>query len=102
MLAQYVSGLQIGLGVNSQATNGFALFPNPSDHFILEIDYSQSQDLIYSITDILGREIKRESFKTGFGRNTIDVSFNGGYGVYILKVFDGQKLLYTQKLIKNE
>jgi hypothetical protein len=57
---------------------------------------------LYSITDVLGKEIKRDIFKTNFGKNTIDIDFKDGYGMYILKVFDGNKQVYTQKLLKNE
>jgi hypothetical protein len=83
--------------------NSFQVHPNPSyDQFTLSF-YTEHYDLLnYQIFDILGKEIKRDSFKTSFGNNAIDISFRGSYGVYILKVFDGKKLLYTQKLIKND
>jgi uncharacterized delta-60 repeat protein len=103
MLAQYVSGLQIGIREWTKNINNFSVFPNPfSFSFNLNFHSVSSEAYLYSITDILGIEIKRDNFKTNFGSNTIDINFKGGYGVYILKVFDGQKLLYTQKLIKND
>jgi hypothetical protein len=81
----------------------FKVHPNPSnDQFKLSF-YTEKYGLLnYRIFDILGREIKRDSFKTSFGKNTVDISFTGNYGVYILKVFDGIKPVYTQKLVKNE
>jgi subtilisin family serine protease len=81
----------------------FQVYPNPSfSEFKLSF-YTEHYNLLnYQIFDILGREIRRETIKPFFGKNIIDISFKGAYGVYILKVYDRGKLVYTQKLIKNE
>lgn len=92
----------IGINEKTYSESNFKLHPNPNQgQFKITFDTEIYKLLTYKIFDILGREIKVNDFKTQFGRNEVNIEFQGSYGMYIIKVYDGTKQVYTAKLIKN-
>jgi hypothetical protein len=84
-----------------EQTNGFTVYPNPTnDHlFIMAPENSQTE---YTITlhDVLGKEVKKQQFsgkETNFSMPL--TSLNNG--LYILTIKDGNTSVLVEKIVKN-
>ena len=81
------------------AKNG-VLFPNPADNKITVL-YKTDKNLEAVLFDVLGRKVLSSS--TSFNTNNefvLDVSGLRA-GLYFFSLYDGDKILWTQKLLKN-
>lgn len=85
------------LGINNTASiKGINIFPNPSKG-IVTIEYVESENLSYKITDVMGRIVTR-----GFlisSPATLDLS-NETSGVYLIEIFDNGAITHL-KIIKE-
>lgn len=58
--------------------------------------------LDFTVFDILGKKVLCGKYDAVYGRNNIKVNLTDyTEGLYILKVFENTKMIYSQKLIKN-
>jgi len=81
------------------AKNG-VLFPNPADNKITVL-YKTDKNVEAVLFDVLGRKVLSSS--TSFNTNNefvLDVSGLRA-GLYFFSLYDGDKILWTQKLLKN-
>lgn len=102
-LYTYDSTGTIGIKEKVIEQKDFVLYPNPNQgNFKIAFTTELYKLLSYKIFDILGREIKSEQFKSTFGRNEILIDVKGSYGLYFVKVFDGNQVIYCDKFIKND
>ena len=85
----------VGIGQNNQ-NNTFKIFPNPSMEWI-DIESNLQNDYLLKIYTIRGQEIHSEKVC----KNTrIDIS-NLSKGVYVIQLFQNNKVLKIQKIIKQ-
>ncbi|NIJ53581.1 T9SS type A sorting domain-containing protein [Dyadobacter arcticus] len=84
----------------SPATKGqFKAYPNPSQgRMVIEGPVNQ-ESVEISVTDILGRQLIKETKKAVNGKTELDVSSLGG-GIYMLKI-ESQSQLMTTKFLVN-
>lgn len=83
--------------------NNVKVYPNPSSgEFKLEILSAESTELIYEVNNILGQRLLDGVFKAQQGENKFNLDANSlNQGMYILTIFNGNKSVYSQKIIKN-
>lgn len=93
----------VGIQENVQPNTNFRIRPNPNNGmFNITFGSEEETDLQYKLFDLLGREIKSNSYRSTYGVNNIPVDVNElSNGIYLLNVIDGHKVIYNQKVIKN-
>lgn len=95
----------VGLKNNPDIINyaNFKLFPNPhSAEFDVLFNSDFDGQIFYNLTNVLGQIVAKGSYKSNLGKNNIKVSTsNLTNGVYIFSIFNNNKELYKQKVIKE-
>jgi hypothetical protein len=77
-----------------------SVYPNPtSDCIILDISDELTTDMLYQVFTIDGKTVSQNSIRDN--RTTIDLT-SAQTGVYLLKVFDNNRVIRVFKIIKNQ
>jgi hypothetical protein len=92
-------GTNLGLTQNTYQNFDFQIFPNPSNRMIgIHSDSKMlDEDVVISIKDLFGREVKR--LKWHSEKNEIDIDQLSN-GIYLLSISSKQKVYESIKLIK--
>jgi choice-of-anchor B domain-containing protein len=83
--------------------NSFTVFPNPSSGaFVIQsgTNTENRNDVSISITNTGGQKIL-ERAKVMLPANGTQFGYDLAPGIYLLEVFDGNEIIYTQKIIKQ-
>jgi len=107
-LPVFVEGYEIVIsdplsdGIQDRSSD-FNLFPNPtSTSFDLSFDYKQTENILVTIYDIVGKEALSFSRLAQPGKNTFTVPVeNLKEGTYIVRL-DGMNLSATKRLVVNK
>jgi hypothetical protein len=94
-------GTNVGLSQNTYQNLDFQIFPNPSNSFVTihsEIKLID-EDVVISIKDLFGREVKR--LKWHSEKNDVDIHQLSN-GIYLLSISSKGKNLHSCKLIKAD
>lgn len=76
----------------------FSLFPNPtSDMTNIQLSLIPDRDLTFVVTDVLGRELYRESRFMNTNRHTINLKAWEN-GLYLLRILDGKSVIYHHQI----
>jgi len=89
-------------GIHDNNTSAFMdIYPNPfNTFFVLRFDSDTEKDLQMSVTDVLGREIKSQSWHTTAGTNRMEIDMQTCVpGVYFINISDGSKTI-SRKAVK--
>ncbi len=79
-------------------TNGFSIYPNPSNGLVhLNITHQQSDNIPVEIYSAMGAMVYSTMLTAG--QNGIDLSAISN-GIYLVKVYNGTEVL-SQKIIKQ-
>ncbi|MFN0214093.1 MAG: T9SS type A sorting domain-containing protein [Saprospiraceae bacterium] len=90
--------LQAAVGVENAT---FRLFPNPTTgEATLEFDQATPISGSILVSDLMGRTISQETFDAGSSQHRISLG-NAPSGIYIVRVLDGGKVLWSGKLVKE-
>jgi hypothetical protein len=96
---------KVGIKNNPEIVNhtNFKIYPNPScGEFNLIFGSDFSDKLNYRINDVLGRELKTGTYRTHIGVNELKINMEElPSGIYIFNIFESNKLLSKQKIIKQ-
>lgn len=87
-----------GVGINEASKLDMTIFPNPAQHTI-NIQTIVSFNKV-EIVDLFGKVVLNKTNKPN-SMNQIDIS-DLTIGNYLLRIFNGRKLLKTEKIIINE
>ena len=72
----------------------FSLFPNPTKEFTnIQLSFVPSIELTYIVTDILGRQLYKETRLMDSNRHTIDMQKYEN-GMYILRILSEKEIIY--------
>jgi hypothetical protein len=83
---------------NSIKVYQFKIFPNPSmGNINIQITKNDDQNLIYIISDIIGKNISKGYLVTSSLQLKFDTLKSG---VYLIKIYNNNELLLTEKIIK--
>ncbi|MEO6303087.1 MAG: T9SS type A sorting domain-containing protein [Bacteroidia bacterium] len=86
----------VGLNERGLVTNNISVFPNPATDILnLESNVELIENSQIKIIDVLGQKVFESQYK-----NKIDIS-ELKKGIYFLQVFDKEKLILTEKIIKE-
>ncbi len=94
----------VGIGENNPQNSLIKIYPNPATVFFTlntegELITGESE---LNITDVFGKEIKHVAVKD-LGRGPCNIDIAGlAKGIYLLKLSNDYKVVYTGKLIKSE
>ena len=93
----------VGMKNNQDANRNFMLRPNPNaGEFYVFFGSEISTNMVYSVYDMLGKEVLSGTYRSQYGENNMPVNIeNCANGIYIVNVSDGSKILYRQKVIKH-
>ena len=82
-------------------TNGFSVYPNPTnDHlFIMAPENSQSE-YTFTLQDVLGNEVQKHQFSGKETKFSLPMTTLNN-GLYILTIKDGNTSLLVEKIVKN-
>ena len=79
-----------------------SIFPNPvADKLNISINIVKWEERTIRINDINGKEILYEKLAPGIAKHQLDVSRLES-GIYVISLFEKDKLLQTEKFIKNK
>jgi hypothetical protein len=93
----------IGLAENFENYIDFIVYPNPSSGlFDISFTADYTNTLTYKVFNILGQEVRFGNYIPEYGKNTIKLNMSDlTNGIYILNIFDSNKVLHKQKLVKD-
>lgn len=77
--------------------NSFLVFPNPAMNEI-NVSYASQEDLLLTINDLLGKELKRITLYPSFKNEKVDIS-DLPEGIYLLVMQQPGNVLASQKLV---
>lgn len=94
-------GLHDGLGLENY--KNFVVFPNPSTGmFDIKFNSDYNSRLTYKVFNVLGQQVVEGGYTPNYGPNTFKLNMEDyTNGVYILNIFDKDKIVHKQKIIKN-
>jgi hypothetical protein len=87
------------VGINEKkntSASHIRLYPNPVKDLLL-LEGEDTQDLVISFVDVLGREVKRMKVNASNTLNVADMKA----GVYQISVYKNTKFVYKTKMIKE-
>lgn len=94
------SGVSCLLGTKTLADAGFSISPNPANSTIrLDFDTYLRQNGVVTVSNILGAEVRRQSYTSGTNQMNIDIASLPS-GVYIVSYFKDGKI-GTKLFIKD-
>ena len=104
-LYTYDSEGTVGLKENPELVNysKFKVFPNPnSGQFEVEFASDFIDNLSYKLTNTLGQEVLKGTYKSSLGINHLKINNSDlTNDVYILTIFNSKQELHKQKIIKQ-
>ena len=93
--------LTLNLGVDDVDNNGISLYPNPNNG-VFEINLpGVSDNAMIAITDVTGREVWRATTTGSVSALEINTASSLQPGLYLLRVYDGQRTYYTRFTIQR-
>lgn len=99
-LAEYITIVQGGTGIDKfDAELGLSVYPNPFVESV-NMKFLESGEYSVNILDVKGNQIKSIVLKANEGE-IVNVSVEGGQGMYLLQVMKDGKLYRTLKLVKK-
>ena len=96
-LQAQVRALQAANGAQPDASKAVSVFPNPS-HGSFTIEMKSAEATRYEVRDITGRLVATGTVAAEARSRQLDLSAEAK-GSYVLRVFAGERLLATEKLI---
>jgi Secretion system C-terminal sorting domain len=84
--------------VIKQRQLSFSIFPNPtSDLTNVQLSLIPDRDLTFVVTDVLGRELYRDSRFMNTNRHTINLKAWEN-GLYLLRIMNGNSVIYYHQI----
>lgn len=86
-----------------QPNSGISIYPNPvQDQLNIDIQpgLSAGGEVTLRITDVMGREMKCSGFTAGTGTQVLSMN-DLRDGIYLVRVFSGNKLMMTERIVKS-
>jgi hypothetical protein len=96
-LQAQVRALQAAQGTQPDASAAMSVFPNPS-HGSFTIEVKSTEATNYEVRDIAGRLVARGTLSATARTQQLNLA-SEAKGTYVLRVFNGERLLATEKLI---
>jgi len=96
-LQAQVRALQAAQGIQPDANAAMSVFPNPS-HGSFTIEVKSTEATRYEVRDIAGRLVANGTVSATARTQQLNLA-NEAKGAYIVRVFSGDRLLGTEKLI---
>jgi len=81
----------------TQANDNITLYPNPAKNWITIHSSIESENMNVKFVDVLGREVKSLSLSSQTNLN-IDIQ-DLIEGIYLVQIFDGTNILFSDKLV---
>lgn len=103
-LYTYDSSGSVNIQERSASTKGnFKIYPNPSSgNFKLQVWSDSNTEMQYSVSNLLGQSILKGEYKAQLGENHFNLDGQTlSNGMYIFTIFNGNKAVYSQKIIKE-
>lgn len=99
----FTTGSPLGVDENIAKLNNINLYPNPNKgHLNVEIDASQSSNVMLSLTNILGQVVLVDEMAVKAGKNTTSMNLNAlTNGIYMLKIQNGTDVI-TRKVVLDK
>jgi trimeric autotransporter adhesin len=96
-LQAQVRALLASQGDAAATKSSMSIFPNPS-HGSFTLSLHSAEASSYEVRDLAGRLVQRGTWTADAGTQRLDLSAEA-QGAYLLRVFAGERLLATEKLI---
>jgi len=80
-----------------------AVYPNPvEDHAKIQFISGKSEDIIFRVYNLLGKEVESQIILSTRGVNTIDINTSSySEGVYLYSINNGTQLVTKRMVVKN-
>ena len=93
----------VGIKKNGTYLKDVLVFPNPnSGQFEVEFDSDFIDNLSYKLTNTLGQEVLKGTYKSSLGINHLKINNSDlTNDIYILTIFNSKQELHKQKIIKQ-